>query len=234
MVVWKTTFVRGRDNLFWNGKQILSFFRTTLLTFETPLSYSKTQFLNKKKLSCFCEVFKRQIYYPKIRQRKTRSVFSVFFCHRTKCDRPCISLCYRYDDTNQFSVFDFCLPDQVMFFRSRLWNKTLYFASKIWKLASNITFMPKKWHLTIKKIRAINLESWEKMIEFKFIFMSKSCSSIYPWWSFKTYWPDLVAFCLSQSSSIFVVRKFRSFRTKKVIFIWQVSKHSTKFVFLLF
>ena len=118
--------------------------------------------------------------------------------------------------------------------RSRLWNKTLYFASKIWKLASNITFMPRKWHLTIKKIRAINLESWEKMIEFKFIFMSKSCSSIYPWWSFKTYWPDLVAFCLSQSSSIFVVRKFRSFRTKKVIFIWQVSKHSTKFVFLLF
>ena len=78
MVVWKTTFVRGRDNLFWNGKQILSFFRTTFLTFETPLSYSKTQFLNKKKLSCFCEVFKRQIYYPKIRQRKTRSVFSVF------------------------------------------------------------------------------------------------------------------------------------------------------------
>ena len=99
--------------------------------------------------------------------------------------------------------------------RSRLWNKTLYFASKIWKLASNITFMPKKWHLTIKKVAEISFEICEKIKEIKFIFMMKSSSSVLPWWSFQTSWPDLVTFCFSQSDPLFVDVKFRSFWAKK-------------------
>ena len=94
--------------------------------------------------------------------------------------------------------------------------------------------MPKNWYLTIKNVAGISFEICEKIKEIKFIFMVKSSSSVLPWWSFQTFWPDLVTFCFWQSDPLFVKGKFRTFCARKVIFIFQISKFSTKFVFLLF